>query len=206
MMKRVLPLILVFLLLLPGAALAHSRLDQSVPAADAVLDSSPPAIEMTFNTKIEKLSNFKLSNENGDQVETERAQVDNDTMTGKVLQPLDNGTYTVQWTIIGADGHTVDGAFAFTVNAPVQEETAAPEATPSSEPSAEPSLEPSPEPEHTSAEGGGATTGNGASTSDENSGTTASNEKSSTTNIIIFAVIGVAVGVVVALLLRRRKS
>lgn len=204
MMKRVLPLILVFLLLLPGAALAHSRLEQSIPAADAVLDNSPPAIEMTFNTKIEKLSNFKLLNENGDQVETERAQVDNDTLSGKVPQTLDNGTYKVEWTIIGADGHTIDGSFAFTVNAAVQEETAAPEVTPSSEPAVEPSLEPSAAPENTSTEGGEAGAGNAASPSSDNEG--AATEKSSTANIITFAIIGVAVGVVVALLLRRRKS
>jgi methionine-rich copper-binding protein CopC len=202
MMKRVLPLILVFLLLLPGAALAHSRLEQSVPAADSVLDNSPSVIEMTFNTKIEKLSSFKLLDENGEQVETERTEVDNDTLSGKVKEPLGNGTYTVDWTIIGADGHTINGSYAFTVNAAVQEETATPEAAPSSEPSAEPSAAP----DNTSTDGGEGSGGIAGSPSDNSVENAASPEKSSTTSIITFVIIGIIVCAVVVLLLRRRKS
>jgi methionine-rich copper-binding protein CopC len=206
MMKRVLPLILVFLLLLPGAALAHSRLEQSVPASDSVLDNSPSVIEMTFNTKIEKLSSFKLLDENGEQVETERTEVDNDTLSGKVKEPLGNGTYTVDWTIIGADGHTINGSYAFTVNAAVQEETATPEAAPSSEPSAEPSTEPSAAPDNTSTDGGEGSGGIAGSPSDNSVENAASPEKSSTTSIITFVIIGIIVCAVVVLLLRRRKS
>lgn len=210
MMKRVLPLILVFLLLLPGAALAHSRLEQSAPAADSVLDNSPSAIEMTFNTKIEKLSSFKLLDENGEQIETERTEVDNDTLSGKVKEPLGNGTYTVDWTIIGADGHTINGSYAFTVNAAVQEETATPEAAPSSEPSTEPSTvpstEPSAAPDNTSTDGGEGSGENAGSPSDNNVEKAASPEKSSTASIIAFVIIGIIVCAVVVLLLRRRKS
>ena len=37
-------------------------------------------------------------------------------MTAGFLSPLDNGTYTVEWKIIGADGHPIQGTYSFMVN------------------------------------------------------------------------------------------
>jgi cobalamin biosynthesis Mg chelatase CobN len=117
----------------------------------------------------------------------------------------------VDWTIIGADGHTINGSYAFTVNAAVQEETATPEAAPSSEPSAESSTEPSVAPEGASTDGastdgGEGGVGNAASPSDNNVEKAATPEKSSTGSIIAFVIIGIAVCAAVVLLLRKRKS
>ncbi|ACT02982.1 copper resistance CopC family protein [Paenibacillus sp. JDR-2] len=127
-MKRILFICLAALFLLPGIAMAHSKITVSTPAKEETVTVSPAEITMTFNTNIEKLSQFKLLDESGNQVQTGDITVSKATMSGSVTEPLKNGAYTVKWTIIGADGHAVDGEYAFTVDAA--------EATPSPTPEA----------------------------------------------------------------------
>lgn len=192
-MKRMLVLIFALLLLLPNTAMAHSKLQSSTPVADSTLDAVPGQIEMTFNTEIESLSNFKLFNAAGEQVETGKATVSDDTMTGSLPPDLTNGVYTVKWTIIGSDSHSVEGEFSFTVNAPELSPSPSPEASPSpSEVSAEPS--PTPEP---------AVSAEPEQAEDVSSNEDSANE-SALTPVIIIGVIIVAVAVLITLL-RRRK-
>lgn len=208
MMKRVLPILLILLLMLPGAAMAHSRLEQSIPAQNAVLDASPETIELAFDTRIEKISNLKLFDASGNQIETERAQVDNDTMTSIVPKTLDNGVYSVKWTIIGADGHTIDGEYSFTVDAPAAEETSAPDesATPSEDPDA-------------SQSDGDAAAGNGQNGDQENPQATteapaaengtdsaATEQSNKDFNVWLYVAIGAAIGAVIVILMKKRKS
>ncbi|MCM3630146.1 copper resistance protein CopC [Paenibacillus glycanilyticus] len=116
-MKRILLICLAVFFLLPSMASAHSKVSESTPAKDETLTASPAEISLTFNTGIEKLSQFKLLDESGEQIPTGDISVKNSTMNGAVTEPLKNGVYTVKWTIIGADGHAVDGEYAFTVKA-----------------------------------------------------------------------------------------
>ncbi|WP_336776814.1 copper resistance CopC family protein [Paenibacillus sp. MMO-58] len=128
-MKRILFICLAALFLLPGIAMAHSKITVSTPAKEETVTVSPAEISMTFNTNIEKLSQFKLLDESGNQVPTGDISVSKASMSGLVTEPLKNGAYTVKWTIIGADGHAVDGEYAFTVNAPEATPSPTPEAT-----------------------------------------------------------------------------
>lgn len=130
-MKRILLICLAVLWLVPGVAMAHSKLEKAVPAQDATLAVSPERIELTFNTKIEKLSQFKIMNAAGEEIEHDKIEVDGRAMSGNVPAALPNGSYTVKWTIIGADGHSVEGDYAFTVEAPIviDEPSSEPEAT-----------------------------------------------------------------------------
>ncbi|WP_127494484.1 copper resistance CopC family protein [Paenibacillus glycanilyticus] len=127
-MKRILFICLAALFLVPGIAMAHSKITVSTPANEETVTVSPAEISMTFNTNIEKLSQFKLLDESGNQVPTGDISVSKATMSGSVTEPLKNGAYTVKWTIIGADGHAVDGEYAFKVNAPEATPSKAPEA------------------------------------------------------------------------------
>lgn len=183
-MKRILLICLAALWLVPGIAMAHSKLENAVPAQDATVAVSPERIELTFNTKIEKLSQFKIWNAAGEEMEKGTVEVDGMTMSGTVPAALPNGIYTVKWVIIGADGHSVEGEYAFTVEAPVisNEPSAEPEAT------AETS---SPSPE-TSADAGG-----------ENNEPATDQAGTNYTPAIIIGVIIVAAALV--LFLRRRK-
>lgn len=110
--------------------MAHSTLEEAAPAQDSTVAVSPEQIELTFNTKIEKLSNFKLLNAAGEDMDKNKIEVDGMTMSSALPTVLPNGIYTVKWTIIGADGHSVEGSYAFTVDAPevIADPTAEPEA------------------------------------------------------------------------------
>lgn len=207
-MKRILIICLALLWLLPGTALAHSKLTDAVPAQDAVIDASPEQIELTFNTKIEKLSNLKLFNAAGEQVETEKASVDGATMTGKIAAPLVNGEYTVKWTIIGADGHAIDGSYTFAVNAPEAETPTAEEPTPiPTETPAETPQEDSGSDDPSSSAGEPAPNTDQNAPDDSNTDESAPADKDKTglsnTSVII---IGVAlVALILVLTLRRKK-
>jgi len=153
LLKRVLLLIIACILLLPNTVMAHSKLQSSSPAADSIVNTVPAQIEMTFNTEIESISNFKLFNAAGEQIETGKASVSGSVMTGALPPDLANGQYTVKWTIIGADSHSVEGEFAFTIDAPVattspenDDTTNNAENSDTAEPSPTPSPSPSPAP------------------------------------------------------------
>lgn len=186
-MKRYFLFILALIWLAPHAAAAHSILQSAEPSADSTVKVSPLQIAMTFDTRIEKLSTFKLFNAAGEQVETGKVEVTGDTMTGKVPATLPNGIYTVKWTIIGADSHAVEGNYTFTVEAA---QTSAPEQleTPTDE-----NLHASPTPASTPK----------ASSEPVN---TSTNDDSGTAPFVIVGVIVIAAITLIAFVAARRKS
>lgn len=187
-MKRFFLICFTILWLIPGVASAHSKIDSSTPANDETVTISPATIEMSFNSTIEKISNFKLLNEAGEQVTTGKAVVDGNTMSGDVPENLANGKYTVEWTIIGADGHSIDGNYSFIVEAAAPAATATPEATEAPAASETPAEQPQP------AE---------AAPSTDESKSNASSSSSPTALIVIGAIIVIVAGILIA---RRRKS
>ncbi|MFX3634847.1 MAG: copper resistance protein CopC [Candidatus Pristimantibacillus sp.] len=191
-MKRFFLICFTILWLIPGVASAHSKIDSSTPGSDETVTMSPTTIELSFNTTIEKLSNFKLLNETGEQVNIGKAVVDGSKMSGDVPENLANGTYTVKWTIIGDDGHTIDGNYSFIVDAAVPAATASPEATEAPEAPAA-TVAPTEQPQPTE-------TAPAAVETDSDSDS--SSNSSSTALIVIGAIIVVVAGVLIA---RRRK-
>jgi methionine-rich copper-binding protein CopC len=150
-MKRILLICLALVWLLPQAALAHSKLTESMPEKDSTSEAAPQEIRLTYDTRIEKISNFKLFDANGAEVALGETLVEGDTMSNRPAAPLGNGDYTVKWTIVGADGHAIEGQYGFSVAAP--EATATPEPTATAAPTAgEATDEPSATPEPTATE------------------------------------------------------
>ena len=123
-MKRMMLLLLVICLCMPiQVVFAHSKLTEATPAVDAKIQQSPQLIEMKFNTNIATISTFTLSNDAGEQIELTDISVEDDVLAGKPVNELKNGVYKVDWTIVGADGHTVTGNYMFTVDAPSDKAT-----------------------------------------------------------------------------------
>lgn len=117
---------LLFVLVFPTATWAHSKLESSTPAADAKITESVKEVNLSFNENIdENLSTLKVKNAQGEAVEVSEVKVNQNTMAGTLAAPLPSGSYTVEWKIVGGDGHPVDGTYAFEVDAPEAE--AAPE-------------------------------------------------------------------------------
>lgn len=115
---------LLLILVFPTATWAHSKLETSTPAADAKLTESVQEVSLSFNENIdENLSTLKVKNAQGESVEVAEVKVNQNTMLGTLAAPLPSGSYTVEWKIVGGDGHPVDGTYAFEVDAPEAEAT-----------------------------------------------------------------------------------
>ncbi|MFJ9789104.1 copper resistance CopC/CopD family protein [Streptomyces globosus] len=110
-----------------GTASAHSGLTGSDPADGSVLASPPPYVTLTF-TETVGLSedSVRVLSPDNERVNPRPAQhADGRGNTGRVAlaDGLAQGTYTVAWRVVSADGHPISGAFVFSVGKP--SETAA---------------------------------------------------------------------------------
>lgn len=116
-MKRIICLVTIFLMMYGGNAFAHTGLESSNPSDGSTVTDPIEEITLTFLTKIEQTSSFKIQGANNTEVPVKNIEVVDDIMTGTV-DGLDNGEYTLTWNIIGADGHPIQGELSFAVNVP----------------------------------------------------------------------------------------
>lgn len=148
-MKKTVWLLCLLLLFAPTQVFAHSKITESSPAADATIDSAPEKITIAFNTTIASMSTFKLFNENNEQQVVDNISVSEHELTGEISSALANGVYTVQYNIIGADGHAIDGNYSFTIEAPEATPTPTEDAVNEPEETVAPTVEPTIEPTST---------------------------------------------------------
>lgn len=102
------------------AALAHATLVGSSPADETVLDASPAGVVVRFDEQVEAsfgaVRVYDADAKRVDDGSTGRPDV---RSASTALRPdLPDGTYTVAWRVVSADGHPVRGAFVFHVGAP----------------------------------------------------------------------------------------
>lgn len=102
-------------------AFAHSYLGSSTPADGETVTQPLEEIVLNFDGKIEQGSYFDLQNTAGAAVTVDEFIIGDNTLTGTFTEALQNDDYTVNWSIISADGHPLEGTFSFSVNAPVAE-------------------------------------------------------------------------------------
>jgi copper transport protein len=100
------------------AALAHSKLEESEPAAGAQLAQSPPQVLLRFNEPVEiSLGAIRVFDHNGHQIKTSTAHHPGGigSQVAVDLPKLADGGYVVAWRVVSADSHPVHEAFTFTV-------------------------------------------------------------------------------------------
>jgi copper transport protein len=102
-----------------GQVLAHAGLESSVPSANAVLETGPPEIILTFNEAVDAgISNIALYDQKATLVPTGVPQRGTtDSVVQASVPTLGDGVYVVVWRVASADGHVVDGLFTFQVGA-----------------------------------------------------------------------------------------
>ena len=101
-------------LILSGAALAHTPLKSSSPAADSTV-TSVSAIELEFNGAV-RLVRVQV-NQGDVEIPTGFAASPEAAASYKIAAAsLPAGQITVEWAAIGADGHTLTDEFSFTVD------------------------------------------------------------------------------------------
>lgn len=120
-MKKLFLLTFIFFLTYVGSALAHTGLESSSPQNGDIIKEELKQITLTFETKIEQGSTFELQNLIGETLSVENITLSENQLVGTFSNPLENGEYQVNWKIIGADGHLIEGEFSFTVDLPVTE-------------------------------------------------------------------------------------
>ncbi|MFC9585934.1 copper resistance CopC/CopD family protein [Streptomyces yangpuensis] len=116
----------VLTLLFGGAApaLAHTALSASDPADGSVLQTPPRQVTLTFTESIsfpdEALRVLSPANERVNPRPAQHADGKANTARVDLSGELPEGTYTVAWRVISADGHPISGAFTFSLGRPSQ--------------------------------------------------------------------------------------
>jgi methionine-rich copper-binding protein CopC len=95
---------------------AHAELVNSEPAPGAQLSSSPAEIRLTFSEPV-GTGRIILLSDGFDPVDGLDVQSDEEhpEVIFTTLPALAAGSYTVQWSAIGADGHEVAGSYSFAI-------------------------------------------------------------------------------------------
>jgi len=114
-------LTVVALVLLPAApAAAHAVLLRTTPAPQSTVKTAPRAVRLDFNEHVDvAFGAIRVFDVDAHRVDLGKIRTTNHGTSVLVpLRPLHDGTYSVTWRAVSADGHLVRGGFAFYVGAP----------------------------------------------------------------------------------------
>ena len=105
----------LFALMISVTASAHTALKKSMPANGAIIQQSPAHISLTFNgpIKLVKLELMGVGHEMPTNFENNSEAKANFMIETPGMHP---GKFTVNWAVIGEDGHTVTDSYSFTVD------------------------------------------------------------------------------------------
>jgi copper transport protein len=121
-------LAIVLLVATPRLAEAHATLVRSMPMAGSHLSAWPGRIVLVFSEEIEVgLARISLVGSDGRtmNVEVRRDPRDVNSLVASV-DSLPDGAYRLNWRVVSADGHPVDGSFVFSTGERGATQTAAP--------------------------------------------------------------------------------
>lgn len=122
--RRVIGVVLASLTLVlttPVLGWAHASLVGSDPAAKSLLRASPSRIRLVFSEALEaSLGRISLVGSDGVVVKLAAAGDPHDVnaLVAPIVRPLTSGAYRVEWRVVSADGHPVEGSYVFTVELP----------------------------------------------------------------------------------------
>ena len=114
----VVALLALVALALPAGAAAHATLVAITPANGAVLDRAPRAVRVEFDDTIHVApGNAAVSNVTNGSVLGGPATAHGRVLTVPLRARLQDGDYSVRWSIVSDDGHREQGVIAFAVGA-----------------------------------------------------------------------------------------
>lgn len=141
--KALTALLLGFATLLPAQATsAHAELETSNPEANSVIGAAPAVVSLTFGEKLmvvgaEKNANqAQVTNAAGTRVDNADFQVTGEVLTVSLKPDLADDTYKVTYRVVSEDGHPIEGAYTFDVNAMARSGEATPMAVDDGAPTA----------------------------------------------------------------------
>src|SRR4051794_5451741 len=102
------------------AASAHAVLLRTDPSPQTTVQKPPTSVKLVYSEPVEvSFGAVRVFDVDANRVDTgsiSRAQGGREVVVP--VKPLDDGTYTVTWRVVSADGHPVHGGFTFYVGAP----------------------------------------------------------------------------------------
>lgn len=102
-------------------AFAHAQLAESEPSAGEVLAEGPEQVRLRFNEPVDAAFDpLKVYDSRGERVDEDDARADPEdarVVEAGLEEGLAEGTYTVEYRVTSIDGHVVEGAHDFAVNA-----------------------------------------------------------------------------------------
>jgi len=111
----------LFTLMISATASAHTALTESTPGDGAMIKQGPAHINLTFNgpVKLVKLELMGVGHEMPTNFESNSVAAAAFMIETPGMHP---GEFTVNWAVIGEDGHTVANSYSFTVDPSITEE------------------------------------------------------------------------------------
>ncbi|MEX2469292.1 MAG: copper resistance CopC family protein [Pseudohongiellaceae bacterium] len=113
-----LTMLALLLTVFSGTVAAHTALSESSPAEGAVLDKAPETLTLNFTESVRLLRAEVMILKGGESQKIDtgfQAQSSSSQQHTVSLPALNNGRYTVEWAVLGADAHPVEGTLTFSV-------------------------------------------------------------------------------------------
>ncbi|WP_121612568.1 copper resistance CopC family protein [Mesobacillus foraminis] len=115
-MRKLIIIAFLFYIILPAMlAHAHTGLEISNPAEGEVILQKLEEVVLTYETEIESLSTMELVNGQQTKIPLNNLTVEGNTMKANLGQELENGAYSINWKIVGKDGHPIEGKVNFQI-------------------------------------------------------------------------------------------
>jgi len=113
------PVFTVLAMLTAGEALAHSKLKSSIPANNATVTGSFGEARLDFIEPIEAAMSYLtvIGADEATVLRVEGADACKDKTCKFAIEPLKEGKYRIDYHVLSADGHVVEGKIRFTVKA-----------------------------------------------------------------------------------------
>jgi len=113
----------LFTFVISSSAFAHTALKEATPGNGAIVKTGPAHINLTFNgpVKLVKLELMGVGHEMPTNFESNSEAKAAFMIETPGMHP---GAFTVNWAVIGEDGHTVADSYSFTVDPSIAEEHA----------------------------------------------------------------------------------
>lgn len=118
--------LLVTLLVTATPALAHAKLESTVPARGASLATPPTTVSLTFGEPVTVGANpISVTGPGGASWTVGKVSITDSTVSAPVTATGPAGAYTLAYTVISDDGDEVSGRIPFTLTAAATPTTAA---------------------------------------------------------------------------------
>lgn len=113
----------LFTLMISATAFAHTALTEATPANGAIIKQGPAHINLTFNgpVKLMKLELMGVGHEMPTNFKSNSVAAAAFMIETPGMHP---GAFTVNWAVMGEDGHTVADSYSFTVDPSITDEQA----------------------------------------------------------------------------------